>query len=258
MPGDLRVVASFATPVEADVLRMRLEAEGIRSVLADESTVGMNWMLGNAVGGVKVLVIESDLEAALQIAEDQAAEASDQAKTPAEDWTCVVCGEKVEGGFEVCWSCGASREGESDAEFQREPAEESHDHAEDGTAVDGAPEDAASFHPPDVGVGSANPYSSPLAPLKEPPEAAKKVEEELDTEEGDAIAERAWRASVLGLVYCPPFMQIYSTGLLLTLALNDTPLSRKAARRSTIAWAVNVGVAAAVGISIASFIRYGG
>lgn len=65
MPGDLRVVASFATPVEADVLRMRLEAEGIRSVLADESTVGMNWVLGNAVGGVKVLVIESDLEAAL-------------------------------------------------------------------------------------------------------------------------------------------------------------------------------------------------
>ena len=63
---------------------------------------------------------------------------------------------------------------------------------------------------------------------------------------------------MLGLVYCPPFMQIYSTGLLLTLALNDSPLSRKAARRSAIAWAVNVGVAAAVGISIASFIRYGG
>jgi hypothetical protein len=25
------------------------------------------------------------------------------------DWTCPSCGERVEGGFDLCWNCGRSR-----------------------------------------------------------------------------------------------------------------------------------------------------
>jgi hypothetical protein len=35
-------------------------------------------------------------------------------------WKCPRCGEKVESGFEVCWSCGTSKDGIADPAFVRE------------------------------------------------------------------------------------------------------------------------------------------
>jgi hypothetical protein len=32
-------------------------------------------------------------------------------------WTCPKCGSKVDQNFEVCWSCGTSRDGEEDPSF---------------------------------------------------------------------------------------------------------------------------------------------
>jgi putative signal transducing protein len=34
-------------------------------------------------------------------------------------WDCPKCGVKVDARFEVCWSCGTSREGEEDPTFVR-------------------------------------------------------------------------------------------------------------------------------------------
>jgi len=34
-------------------------------------------------------------------------------------WNCPKCGVKVDERFEVCWSCGTSREGEEDPDFMR-------------------------------------------------------------------------------------------------------------------------------------------
>ena len=34
-------------------------------------------------------------------------------------WTCPKCGTKVDPSFEVCWSCGTSRDGEEDPSFAR-------------------------------------------------------------------------------------------------------------------------------------------
>lgn len=56
MSDELVTVASFSTPGEAQIARNMLEAEGITALLADEESVGMAWYLGNALGGVKVLV----------------------------------------------------------------------------------------------------------------------------------------------------------------------------------------------------------
>jgi uncharacterized protein YbjQ (UPF0145 family) len=34
-------------------------------------------------------------------------------------WKCVKCHEQVEDSFDVCWNCGASRDGTEDPSFQR-------------------------------------------------------------------------------------------------------------------------------------------
>jgi hypothetical protein len=34
-------------------------------------------------------------------------------------WTCAGCSESIEDQFEICWSCGTSREGRPDPHFRR-------------------------------------------------------------------------------------------------------------------------------------------
>jgi len=36
-------------------------------------------------------------------------------------WNCVRCREVCEDQFDACWNCGASRDGQLNPEFQREP-----------------------------------------------------------------------------------------------------------------------------------------
>ena len=75
MSGRLATVATFRSPVEANLARNRLEAAGIEAFLADEETVGMVWHLTNALGGIKLQVGDRDVEEALAIlAESEALE----------------------------------------------------------------------------------------------------------------------------------------------------------------------------------------
>lgn len=60
-------IATVSQPLDAHVLKGKLEAEGIEAFLADENIVSMNFLYSNAVGGVKVQVDEEDVEEALQI-----------------------------------------------------------------------------------------------------------------------------------------------------------------------------------------------
>ena len=176
MSRELRTVGSFATPVEADAVRALLEAAGIRSLLADEATVGMNWLLGNAVHGVKVLVADDDFPRALRLLREVDSEArSDQEEHSRPDWKCLLCGETVSGGFEVCWACGASREGNADPEFASEERGEALANAAvDESAID--PSVAAEALPTatETRTPDANPYRSPSAPLETPPSIANR------------------------------------------------------------------------------------
>jgi hypothetical protein len=49
-------VASFSQPIEAHLARTKLESEGIPCVVGDENLVRVDWLLSNAVGGVKLKV----------------------------------------------------------------------------------------------------------------------------------------------------------------------------------------------------------
>ncbi|MBN1312503.1 MAG: DUF2007 domain-containing protein [Anaerolineae bacterium] len=60
-------IAAFSHPMQAQIVRGRLEAEGVPSFVADESTVTAFWLISNMVGGVKLRVKGEDVEKALDI-----------------------------------------------------------------------------------------------------------------------------------------------------------------------------------------------
>lgn len=60
MSGNLVTIATFDLPAKAQLARNALTQSGIQAVVTDESVVAMDWLLGNAVGWVKVQVLEED------------------------------------------------------------------------------------------------------------------------------------------------------------------------------------------------------
>jgi hypothetical protein len=71
MPDKMVTLATFGTVEEAYLAKNFLEAEGIRTFLSDEATVGNLWHLGNAFGGVKLCVSDADLEQAERVLDRQ-------------------------------------------------------------------------------------------------------------------------------------------------------------------------------------------
>lgn len=65
--SDLTTVATFTFPYEANLLKGRLETEGITCSLANENIVTVNPFYSNAVGGVQLQVRKQDQEKALAI-----------------------------------------------------------------------------------------------------------------------------------------------------------------------------------------------
>lgn len=82
MSNDLVTVATFANPVEANLAKNRLEASGVRAFLANEETVDMDWLLGNALGWIRLEVGDQDADAARAVLnEEDELEASSAAGT---------------------------------------------------------------------------------------------------------------------------------------------------------------------------------
>lgn len=95
MKSRLATVAVVSTVFEADLLRSRLQGEGISAYIANKNLVGMNWLYSNAVGGVRIEVEYHNEQAAREIiallqAQEFALDASD------DDWGC-------------CPDCGSNR-----------------------------------------------------------------------------------------------------------------------------------------------------
>jgi hypothetical protein len=60
-------VASFSQPFDAHLARTRLEADGIMCVVSDEYLVRVDWLLSNAIGGVKLMVPAWEADRAKEI-----------------------------------------------------------------------------------------------------------------------------------------------------------------------------------------------
>jgi hypothetical protein len=82
-PVQLVPVATAFNPIEAELIRGRLEQAGIRVFVADEGIASMHYGLGIAAGGVKVMVSAQDLS-----------RAQDELAAPAQPVTleCPRCG----------------------------------------------------------------------------------------------------------------------------------------------------------------------
>ena len=63
----LVTVARFSHPEEAYLASAKLESEGIQSFVADAHTVTADWLVSNAIGGVRLQVRESEAADAKQI-----------------------------------------------------------------------------------------------------------------------------------------------------------------------------------------------
>jgi hypothetical protein len=61
----MKTLASFNQPMDAHLLRARLEGSGIAAYLRDENMITLDWLSANAVGGIKVDVADEDYEKAL-------------------------------------------------------------------------------------------------------------------------------------------------------------------------------------------------
>ena len=53
--------------MDAYLLRARLEGSGVTSYIRDENLITLDWLYSNAIGGVKVDVMDEDYEKALAI-----------------------------------------------------------------------------------------------------------------------------------------------------------------------------------------------
>ncbi|WP_193074104.1 DUF2007 domain-containing protein [Pseudomonas sp. FME51] len=68
----LITIARYSLPYEAHIAKSRLDSEGVPAFVADEHTINMQWLLSDALGGVRLQVPEAHVDAALAIlAEDR-------------------------------------------------------------------------------------------------------------------------------------------------------------------------------------------
>ena len=60
-------IATFNFAHEAHLARTRLESQGIPAHVADEHIVSLNWLYAPAVGGIKLNVLEPDVQKAKEV-----------------------------------------------------------------------------------------------------------------------------------------------------------------------------------------------
>ena len=116
----MKTIATFTKPEEAHLLRIRLEAAGIQAYLQDENMIQMDLLASNAIGGVRVQVVDEDLEPAQKILEERSRlETNPDLPPDAEAIECCACHALIPPGQTRCTSCGWSYEddtGEPEAE----------------------------------------------------------------------------------------------------------------------------------------------
>ena len=63
----LVTIRTYNHPLQANLVKARLETEGINVFLADETTIYVNWFYSIAMGGVRLQVMNQDVHHARQI-----------------------------------------------------------------------------------------------------------------------------------------------------------------------------------------------
>lgn len=105
MQSDFVTLMTFLTAAEAEVKRLPLEAEGIKTYITDAEIVTWEWLLGNAVGEIKLQVAREDAERAIAILKRDTPCPS---APPKHDNQCLACGAVIPDDTDTCPKCGWS------------------------------------------------------------------------------------------------------------------------------------------------------
>jgi hypothetical protein len=126
MSTDLVTIQSFEFIQQAEAAKELLEHHGLRAFVVDKNTISMNWLLGNAVGYVKLQVSAAEAETAVALLQER--QETPTSRTGAQDdarvTACLACGADIPASRRDCPSCGWSYDAGADI-----PAEE-------GTAIE--------------------------------------------------------------------------------------------------------------------------
>ena len=91
--SDWVIADSFIDVIHADIVRGRLEAEGIPAILGNRHLASADWLYSQAMGGVQIMVpFEQISEAREIIAQIDAGEFSDAHEELKQQDTCNICG----------------------------------------------------------------------------------------------------------------------------------------------------------------------
>ncbi|PKA97988.1 putative signal transducing protein [Flavobacteriaceae bacterium MAR_2009_75] len=77
MTGKFYTLASFEYPADVQIVKSKLESEGISVFLRDENTLNSDPIISNAIGGVKLQVYTEDKDQAMAIYDEIRAYAVD-------------------------------------------------------------------------------------------------------------------------------------------------------------------------------------
>lgn len=91
MKNEFYTVTSSTYPADIQILKGKLESEGIPVFLRDENTVNTDPLISDAIGGVKLQVYETDKEKAVAIYKQLKSYVTDEEGNLV---ACKICGRK--------------------------------------------------------------------------------------------------------------------------------------------------------------------
>ena len=117
MEDQLVTVETYQFLPQAQAAKLQLEGNGITVFLADAETVNMDWLLGNAIGNIKLQVPAEQADHALTLLDEMREKARERRETEKEEddeegVKCLACGAKISENQARCPSCGWSYTGE--------------------------------------------------------------------------------------------------------------------------------------------------
>jgi len=221
--SDLVPLLTYASVYEAHNYRNLLADEGIEAVVDGEVSASMLSHIGRAVD-TRLMVQRVDAERAARILADAKQESDQRTKS---EWFCGKCQEIVDGGFEVCWSCGGRQHEVEDPTVDPTNLKTTDSAAVDATLADDTRSRSVEAFP---NPGQTDPQGVRTVD-DEPP-----VQTATFSDATQLQLRRAWRASLFGVGFFP--LMVYSVYLLVTLPVeSDWPAEES--RRFCFAWLLN-------------------
>ncbi|MEL7496346.1 MAG: DUF2007 domain-containing protein [Planctomycetota bacterium] len=210
-------------------------AEHILSILKDSEIEGFLdgahtqtalSYVGVAIGGVNLYVRNDDVDSANAILAE--IEVGIDKTQPA--WFCGACSEVVEGGFEVCWSCGKPR------------AEVEMDMPSTAESVDAEPATVERDNFSSAAERDSNPFAAPHADVQQPI-PPREPPNELATESIEKLLWRAMAAAIASLIV-PVLPNLISAYYMIRAIVLPDPWSKRCYRYLVIACLFNVVIIA--------------